>query len=169
MAISGHHSKASLRNYIGRPSSEKIRACSDILSDTLSGNSHQSLQPSFAALSWRAIFMFRWIRLSFIQKTLATQEVGRNTRLRLVFLPTLLTEQSTVKASLFVNLNSCYNFALVLHENALLLSRSDVRNFFHVHYYWSYVNSPWIPRAFWLFLIEWILLFFLMIYWKADA
>ena len=35
MAISGHHSKASLGNYIGRPSSEKIRACSDILSDTL--------------------------------------------------------------------------------------------------------------------------------------
>ena len=68
MAISGHHSKASLRNYIGRPSSDKIRACSDILSDTLSGNSHQSLQPSFAALSSRAIFMFR---LSFIQKTLA--------------------------------------------------------------------------------------------------
>ena len=48
--------------------SEKIRACSDILSDTLSGKSHQSLQPSFAALSSRAIFMFRWIRLSFIQK-----------------------------------------------------------------------------------------------------
>ena len=37
MAISGHHSKASLRNYIGHPSSEKIRACSDILFDTLSG------------------------------------------------------------------------------------------------------------------------------------
>ena len=40
MAISGHHGKASLRNYIGRPSSEKMRACSDILSDTLSGKSH---------------------------------------------------------------------------------------------------------------------------------
>ena len=53
------------------PSSEKIRACSDILSDALSGKSHLSLQPSFAALSSRAIFMFRWIRLSFIQKTLA--------------------------------------------------------------------------------------------------
>ena len=56
MAISGHHSKASLRNYIGCPSSEKIRACSDILSD---------------ALSSRAISTFRWIRLSFIHKTLA--------------------------------------------------------------------------------------------------
>ena len=67
-AIFGYRSEASLRNYIGRPSSEKIRACSDILSDALSG---KSLQPSFAALSSRAIFMFRWIRLSFIQKTLA--------------------------------------------------------------------------------------------------
>ena len=38
IAISGHHSKASLGNYIGRPSSEKIRACSDILSDALSGS-----------------------------------------------------------------------------------------------------------------------------------
>ena len=71
MAISVHHRKVSLRNYIGRPSSEKIRGCSDILSDALSGKSHQSLQPSFAALPSRAIFMFRWIRLSFIQKTLA--------------------------------------------------------------------------------------------------
>ena len=50
---------------------KKIRACSDILSDALSGKSHLSLQPSFAALSSRAIFMFRWIRLSFIQNTLA--------------------------------------------------------------------------------------------------
>ena len=71
MAIFGHRSEASLRNYIGRPSSEKIRACSDILSDALSGRPHQSLQPSVTALSSRAIFMFRWIRLSFIHKTLA--------------------------------------------------------------------------------------------------
>ena len=56
MAIFGHRSEASLRNYIGCPSSEKIRACSDILSD---------------ALSSRAISTFRWIRLSFIHKTLA--------------------------------------------------------------------------------------------------
>ena len=34
MAISDHRSETSLKNYIGRPSSEKIRACSDILSDT---------------------------------------------------------------------------------------------------------------------------------------
>ena len=43
-AIFGYRSEASLRNYIGRPSSEKIRACSDILSD---------------ALLSRVIFMFR--------------------------------------------------------------------------------------------------------------
>ena len=36
---------------------EKIRACSDYLSDALSGRPHQSLQPSFTALSFRAIFM----------------------------------------------------------------------------------------------------------------
>ena len=71
MAIFGHHNEASLRNYYGRPSSEKIRARSDILSDALSGRPHQSLQPSVTALSSRAIFMFRWIRLSFIHKTLA--------------------------------------------------------------------------------------------------
>ena len=71
MAIFGHCSKANLRKYISRPSSEKIRACSDILSDALSGRPHQSLQPSVTALSSRAIFMFRWIRLSFIQKALA--------------------------------------------------------------------------------------------------
>ena len=58
MGISVYHSKASLRNYIGRPSSEKIRACSNILSDALSEKS-QLLQPSFAELSSRAIFMFR--------------------------------------------------------------------------------------------------------------
>ena len=46
MTISDRHSKASLR----KP---------HILSDALSGKSHQSLQPSFTALSSRAIFMFR--------------------------------------------------------------------------------------------------------------
>ena len=35
------------------------------------GRPHQSLQPSVTALSSRAIFMFRWIRLSFIHRTLA--------------------------------------------------------------------------------------------------
>ena len=49
----------------------KIKACSDILSHALSARPHQSLQPSVTALSSRAIFMFRWIRLLFIHKTLA--------------------------------------------------------------------------------------------------
>ena len=43
----------------GRPSSEQLRARSDILSDALIGRPHQSLQLSFTALSSRAIFMFR--------------------------------------------------------------------------------------------------------------
>ena len=72
MAIFGHRSEASLRNYIGRPSSEKIRACSDILSDALSGRPHQSLQPSVTVLSSRAISIFWWIWLSFIHETLAS-------------------------------------------------------------------------------------------------
>ena len=42
-------SEARLRNYIGRPSSEKIIACSDSLSDAFSGMPHQSLQPSFTS------------------------------------------------------------------------------------------------------------------------
>ena len=50
---------------------KKIRACSDILSDALSGRPHQSLQPSSMALSSQAIVMFRWMRLLFILKTLA--------------------------------------------------------------------------------------------------
>ena len=59
MAIFGHRGEASLRKYIGRPSSEKIRACSDFLSDTLSRRPHQSMQASVTALSSPAIFMFR--------------------------------------------------------------------------------------------------------------
>ena len=50
---------------------KKKRACSDILSDALSGKSRQSLRPSFVVLSFRAIFMFQWIRLSFTKKKLA--------------------------------------------------------------------------------------------------
>ena len=37
---------------------------------------HQSLQPSFMALSSRAIFMFRWIRLSVTRKTHLEQFYG---------------------------------------------------------------------------------------------
>ena len=54
MAISGQYSEVSLRDNVGRPSSEQLRACSDVLSDALSGTQHQSLQTSFTAL-----FMFR--------------------------------------------------------------------------------------------------------------
>ena len=46
----------------------QLGACSDILSDSLSGRPHQLQQPSLTALSSRAIFMFLrdlWIRLSF--------------------------------------------------------------------------------------------------------
>ena len=72
MAISGHRCEANLWNYIGSPSNEQIRACSDILSDRLSGRPHQQSQrPCFTALSSRASFMFQWIRLSFIHKTQA--------------------------------------------------------------------------------------------------
>ena len=63
MAISGHSSEASLRNYMGRPSNEQLRAYSDILSDELSRRPHQSHQPSVTALSSRAIF-----RLLFVHK-----------------------------------------------------------------------------------------------------
>ena len=69
MAISGLRSQVSLRNYNGRPLREQLRACSDILSVALSGRLHQSLQPSFTALSSRTIFMLRKIRLPFINKT----------------------------------------------------------------------------------------------------
>ena len=57
MALSGHRSEASLRNYIGRPSSEQLRACSDIISDELSRRPDQSHQPSATAQSSRAIFL----------------------------------------------------------------------------------------------------------------
>ena len=91
--ISGHRSEASLRSYIGHPSSEKIITCSDILSDAPSGRPHQSLQPSFTALSSRAI--------------LTTSRVSPYTSFVLQPLPAcFMTEKSTVKASLFVNKNS---------------------------------------------------------------
>ena len=53
----------------------KKRASSDILPDALSGRPHQSLQLSFKTLSTKAIFMFRWIRRSFIHKTLALKSL----------------------------------------------------------------------------------------------
>ena len=66
---SNHRSWESLRNYIGCPSSEQLRACSNILSKSLSGRPHWSQQPSSIALSSRAIFLFLWIWLLFIHKT----------------------------------------------------------------------------------------------------
>ena len=79
MAISDHRSKASLRNYISPSSSEQLRACSDILSDALSGWPHQSQQLSLTALSSRVIFMFlRISRLSFIHKTHALSSLFSN-------------------------------------------------------------------------------------------
>ena len=45
-------------NNISRPSSEQPRAYTDILSDALSGRPHQSLKPSFTALSSREISLF---------------------------------------------------------------------------------------------------------------
>ena len=47
MAISGHRSEASLRNYNARPSSEQLRACSDILSGALNGRPQESQRLSF--------------------------------------------------------------------------------------------------------------------------
>ena len=47
MAISGHHSEASLKNY-ARPSSQQLRACSDILSSALSGRPQLSQEPTFS-------------------------------------------------------------------------------------------------------------------------
>ena len=42
LAISGHQSEASLRNYNGRPSSKQLRACSIILSDALGRRPHHN-------------------------------------------------------------------------------------------------------------------------------
>ena len=45
----GHRSEASLRNFMS--SGEQLRACSDVLSDALSGGPDESPKPSFTALS----------------------------------------------------------------------------------------------------------------------
>ena len=51
LSLKSNRSETSLRNYIGRPLSYQLRACSDVLSDALSGRPRQSHQPSFTALS----------------------------------------------------------------------------------------------------------------------
>ena len=67
MAISGHRCQESLRNYIGRPSREQLRACSDILSEALSERPRRTVQPSLTALSSRKIFIFRYVSLGDIR------------------------------------------------------------------------------------------------------
>ena len=47
MAISGHRCEVTLINYNARPSSEKLRACSDILTGTLNIRPQESRHPSF--------------------------------------------------------------------------------------------------------------------------
>ena len=92
-AISGHRSEASFRSYIGRPSSEKIITCSDILSDTSSGRPHQSLQPSFTALSSRAILITSRVSpyTSFVLKPLPACFINR-AQSRLLYLLTRIQE-----------------------------------------------------------------------------
>ena len=68
----------SLTNYIGRPSSELLRACSNTLSDVLSGMPYLSQKASFLTLLSWAIFMFLWIRLSFVHKTKALNSLFSN-------------------------------------------------------------------------------------------
>ena len=58
---------------------KKIRAHSDILSDALSGESIQSLQPSFAVLSSRAIFVFRCSVVVHLKNTRLEQAEVRRT------------------------------------------------------------------------------------------
>ena len=79
LAISSYRSEASLRNYIGRPSSERLKGCSDILSNALSGRPHQSQQPSFTALSSREIPK---VRLSFSHNTNALSSLFSNCHLK---------------------------------------------------------------------------------------
>lgn len=50
MAKSGHRSEGSLRNYNVLPSSESLRACSNILSEALRGRVRNSQQPNFPYL-----------------------------------------------------------------------------------------------------------------------
>ena len=63
---------------------------------------HQSLQPSFTALSSRAIFMFRWVRLSLIHKTLVLNSLFSHFPMKKLVLWTKIrpdfTEHSTFRA-----------------------------------------------------------------------
>ena len=65
MVISSHPQSSSHHC----PSSEQLRAFSNILSIALSGRPPQSQQPGFFILPFWTIFMFLWIWLLFIHKT----------------------------------------------------------------------------------------------------
>ena len=43
-------------------------------------------------------------------------------------------------------MHACYNFALVLHENALVFSQSEARNFFMYILLRQHVLYPGLPR-----------------------
>ena len=84
--ISSHCSDESLRNYIDHPSSEQLRACSDILSNALNVRPHLSQQESFMGLSSQAILTFLWIPLLFFHKTHALSSLFSNCQVKkLVF------------------------------------------------------------------------------------
>ena len=69
-------SEARLRNYIDRPSSEQLRACSDVLSDALSGEGHIShTATEFYGSVITSNLHVRWIRQSFFRKTRLEQFV----------------------------------------------------------------------------------------------
>ena len=53
--------------------------------------------------------------------------------------PTKLTLKACARN--ICNLHSCYNFALVLHENALVLSQSEARKFFFTAFYDPLISS----------------------------
>ena len=62
--------KQGLELHPGRPSSEQLRVCSDLIFFPMRGRPHESQQPKLTVLLSRTIFMYLWIRLSlFIQHT----------------------------------------------------------------------------------------------------
>ena len=70
MAIFVHRNESSIEITSTALRCERLRACSDILSDAWSGRPYETQQPSFTVLLSRAIFMWSWIRLSLsIQHT----------------------------------------------------------------------------------------------------
>ena len=80
-----------------------------IFSDALSGRPHQSQQPSFTAISYRAIFMFLWIRLSFIHKTHA--------------LSSLCSSRQVENSWVFISFNSA-GFRWTFHFQILYLRQN---------------------------------------------